>query len=79
MKRGNNGGYANAWLLGDINTREIARLELGLKFTAYEKKRDGYFVGSNIAEDPKILRLETDTEVTESVRLVWHGAWAGKS
>jgi hypothetical protein len=60
MKRGNNGGYANAWLLGDINTREIARLELGLKFVAYEKKKDGYFVGSNIAEDRRILIFETD-------------------
>src|SRR5437016_5410766 len=65
MKRGNNGGYANAWLLGDINTREIARLELGLKFTAYEKKRDGYFIGSNVAEDPKILRLETESKDTD--------------
>ena len=26
MKRGNNGGYANAWLLGDTKTGEIARL-----------------------------------------------------
>ena len=31
MKKGNNGGYANAWLLGDISTNEIARLELELK------------------------------------------------
>src|SRR5438132_758571 len=30
MKRGNNGGYANSWLVGDINTKDIARLELGL-------------------------------------------------
>jgi Phospholipase B len=30
MKKGNNGGYANAWLIGDVNTNEIARLELGL-------------------------------------------------
>lgn len=60
MRRGNNGGYANAWLLGDVNSREIARLELGLKFVAYEKKRDGYFIGSNVAEDRKILKLETD-------------------
>jgi hypothetical protein len=65
MKRGNNGGYANAWLLGDINTREIARLELGLKYVAYEKKRDGYFIGSNVAEDPKILRLETTLNETD--------------
>src|SRR5258706_7725028 len=65
MKRGNNGGYANFWLLGDINTREIARLELGLKYIGYEKKRDGYFIGSNVAEKPKILRLETEKNETD--------------
>ncbi len=65
MKRGNNGGYANAWLLGDVNTTEIARLELGLKYIGYEKKRDGYFVGSNIAEDRKILRFETESHETD--------------
>lgn len=65
MRRGNNGGYANAWLLGDINTREIARLELGLKQVGFEKKRDGYFVGSNVAEDLKLLRFETNTKETD--------------
>jgi hypothetical protein len=65
MRRGNNGGYANAWLLGDINTKEIARLELGLKYVAYEKKHDGYFIGSNVAEDRKILRIETDVTDTD--------------
>ena len=60
MKRHNNGAYANAWLLGDANTREIARLELGLKYAAYEKKRDGYFIGSNVAEDRRILLHETE-------------------
>ncbi len=59
MKAGNNGGYANSWLLGDINTGEIARLELGWKHVGFEKKKDGYFVGSNVVEDPKILRFET--------------------
>ena len=59
MKTGNNGGYANAWLIGDINTNEIARLELGLKYVGFEKKKDGFFVGSNVAEDLKILRFET--------------------
>ncbi|MGC1392047.1 MAG: C45 family peptidase [Bacteroidales bacterium] len=61
MKTGNNGGYANAWLIGDINTNEIARLELGLKYTGFEKKKDGYFTGSNVAEDLRILRFETKT------------------
>jgi hypothetical protein len=60
MKAGNNGGYANAWLLGDINSGEIARLELGLTQVAFERTKDGYYVGSNIAEDLKILRLEAE-------------------
>jgi hypothetical protein len=62
MKKGNNGGYANAWLLGDINTNEIARLELGLKYATLERKKDGYFIGSNVAEDIKILRRETKAD-----------------
>jgi hypothetical protein len=64
MKKGNNGGYANAWLIGDIKTNEIARLELGLRYIGFEKKKDGYFVGSNVAEDLNILRLETTTDET---------------
>ncbi len=60
MKEGNNGGYANAWLLGDVNTGEIARLELGLAYTGFERTRDGFFAGSNVAEDRKILVRETD-------------------
>jgi len=65
MKKGNNGGYANAWLLGDVNTKEIARLELGLKHIHVEKKKDGYFIGSNVAEDLKILRFETNGAETD--------------
>jgi len=64
MKNGNNGGYANAWLIGDINKNEIARLELGLKYVGFEKKKDGYFTGSNVAEDLRILRFETKTKET---------------
>ena len=65
MKQGNNGGYANAWLLGDVNSGEIARLELGLKHVAFEKKKDGCFLGSNVAEDLKLLRFETSTKETD--------------
>jgi len=64
MKNGNNGGYANAWLIGDVNTNEIARLELGLKQISFERKKDGYFIGSNIAEDLKLLRFETNSDAT---------------
>jgi hypothetical protein len=60
MKRGNNGGYANAWLLADAKSGEIARLELGLKFTSLERSTDGYYAGSNVAENRALLRLETE-------------------
>ena len=60
MKDGNNGGYANDWLVADINRNEIASLELGLKNVTLERKIDGYFVSSNFPIDPKLTREETD-------------------
>jgi hypothetical protein len=69
MKKGNNGGLANAWLLGDVNTGEIARLELGLRCVGFERTRDGFFTGSNIPENLKILRQETvmdDADIRET-------------
>ena len=65
MRKGNNGGDANAWLIGDTKTGEIARLELGLKFVGFERTKDGWFAGSNIAENLHILRLETDYAAKE--------------
>jgi hypothetical protein len=59
MLDGNNGGYANDWLLADRKTGEIARFELGLRHTKVWKSTDGYFVGSNFASDPDVLRDET--------------------
>jgi hypothetical protein len=59
IKDGNNGGYANDWLIGDRKTNEIAYLELGLKNTPLWRTRDGYFVSSNFAQDPKVLAEET--------------------
>ena len=55
----NNGAYANSWLLGDVKTGEIARFELGLEHQRLERTRDGWYAGSNVVEDPAILRLET--------------------
>lgn len=60
MKKGNNGGYANAWLIGNVNSNEIARLELGLKYVGMERTTDGFYTGSNVAENLKIRRLETE-------------------
>ena len=58
MKEGNNGGYANTWLMADAKTGEIGRLELGLRVVRYEKKRDGAFVGSNFPQDPELIAKE---------------------
>jgi len=60
MKDGNNGGYANDWLIGDRKTGEIAYLELGLKNTPLWRSKDGYFVSSNFARDPQLIKNETD-------------------
>jgi hypothetical protein len=63
MNDGNNGGYANDWLLGDRKTGEIARFEQGLKHTRLWTTRDGYFVGSNFSSDPKVTSEETTFNV----------------
>ncbi len=60
MEQGNNGGYANTWLIGDRNRNEIGRLELGLKYVTLERTKDGYFVGSNFPINPKLIAEETD-------------------
>jgi hypothetical protein len=60
MKEGNNGGYANTWLVADSAKNEIGQLELGLKNVTLERKSDGYFVGSNFPINEKLIREETD-------------------
>jgi hypothetical protein len=59
MLDGNNGGYANDWLLGDRKTGEIAQFELGLKAYKLWRTKDGVFAGSNWARDPKVLKQDT--------------------
>jgi hypothetical protein len=59
MRKGNNGGYANSWLIGDRKTGEIAYLELGLRHTPLKRKKDGYFVSSNFALNPALIRDDT--------------------
>ena len=58
MLDGNNGGYANDWLIGDRKTGEIAQLELGLKAYKLWRTKDGVFSGSNWARDPKVIKLD---------------------
>ncbi|HEX4155479.1 MAG TPA: C45 family peptidase [Acidobacteriaceae bacterium] len=59
MRKGNNGGYANSWMIGDRKTGEIAYLELGLHHTPLTVKKDGYFVSANFTVDPLVLRDDT--------------------
>ncbi len=66
MEEGNNGGYANTWLVADRKTNEIASLELGLKNVTLLRKSDGYFVGSNFPANPKLVKEETDFNVTDN-------------
>jgi hypothetical protein len=60
FKEGNNGGYANDWLIGDTRKNEIASLELGLKNVTLDRKTDGYFAGSNFPVNPKLASEETN-------------------
>src|SRR5580692_984669 len=65
FKQGNNGGYANDWLIADTKNNEIASLELGLKNVTLERKSDGYFVGSNFPINPKLTAEETTFAATD--------------
>jgi hypothetical protein len=59
LNKGNNGGYANDWLIGDEKTGEIARFEEGLTYTKLWTTKNGYFVGSNFPSDPDVIKYET--------------------
>jgi hypothetical protein len=65
FRDGNNGGYANDWLIADTHKGEIASLELGLKNVTLERKTDGYFVGSNFPIAPKLAAEETNFATTD--------------
>ena len=64
MKDGNNGGYANNWLVADRKSGEIADLELGLKNVTLSRTKDGYFVGSNFPVSEKLAREETEFDLS---------------
>lgn len=58
FRTGNNGGYANTWLMADTNNQEIGKLELGLKNVTFSRTRDGYYYGANFPENPKLIAEE---------------------
>jgi hypothetical protein len=66
LKQDNNGLYTNEWLLGDVNTQEIAMLELGTHKTRLRRSSKGewfgdtpgFYWGCNNTKDLQV-RLET--------------------
>jgi len=77
MLDGNNGGYANDWLLADNKTGEIAQFELGLKAHKVWRTKDGYYVGSNFVSDSQVLKLDTkfDPDNPETSPNARHARW----
>ena len=63
---GNNGGYANDWLIGDLKTNEVAKFELGLKHYHVWRSMDTAIIGSNFASDPDLIRDETTFNKADS-------------
>lgn len=62
---GNNGGYANDWLIGDTKTNEVAKLELGLKNYRVWRSKDTAMIGSNFPSDEKLIKEETTFNVND--------------
>jgi Phospholipase B len=65
MLDGNNGGYANDWLVGDHKTGEIAVLALGLKNHPVRRTKDGCYFGANFPYSEEVLRQETKFDATK--------------
>jgi hypothetical protein len=65
MLDGNNGGYANDWLVGDNKTGEIALFELGLKNHSVRRTKDGCFFGANFPDSPRLTQEETKFDVAK--------------
>jgi phospholipase B-like protein len=63
---GNNGGYANDWLIGDTKTNEVAKLELGLKDYRVWRSKDTAMIGSNFPSDPKLIKEETTFNIDDA-------------
>lgn len=64
----NSGDYANSWLLGDTKNNTIMRIELGLEFVNVETKKDGFFIGYNATDDPRIRNLECGNTGYDDIR-----------
>jgi hypothetical protein len=80
LEKSNNGLYNNEWLLADMNTDEIAMLELGTHASKLWRSgknewfggTEGFYWGCNNARDLNV-RLETIPALNDRpANLVWH-------
>ena len=58
MQKGNNGGYANTWLIGDVKNNRIAKFGQGRVYQYFNEKQSGYFTGDNVSVDPRLRYIE---------------------
>jgi len=65
MLDGNNGGYANDWLIGDNKIGEIALFELGLLNHAVRRTKDGCYFGANFPDTNRLTNEETKFDRTK--------------
>lgn len=66
MQEGNNGGYANTWLIGDINNNRIAKFGQGRVYQYFNETASGYYTGENVSADPRIRYIEgTDSDYND--------------
>jgi hypothetical protein len=69
MSTNNAGDYSCSWLFGDIRNNEIMLCEIGHKNIHVEKKKDGVFIGTNLAISDRIRLLETDIQDNKDTQL----------
>ncbi|PSW88310.1 peptidase C45 [Photobacterium angustum] len=66
IQQDNNGGYANTWLIGDINNNRIAKFGQGRIYQYFNEQKSGYFTGENVSVDPRLRYIEgSDTDYND--------------
>jgi len=64
MKEGNNGGYANDWLV-PIAKPERSPASSWSEDVNLKRTKDGYFVGLQFSDRPALAREETEYDLSD--------------
>src|SRR5256885_1791647 len=79
FKEGNNGGYANDWLVAVPPKSEIASLGLGVRNNTFDGQHNGCFVWVHFSVNPKLTAEETTFAINDPRTVPTHGTAAGSS